>query len=114
MFEVLTIRSSFDSEADFLQRHSPMVVRPQHVETCFLQGAEQAPLTGRFVVVTFPIVLAVPHGLVLEEFLRLLQNAQVVIGGRLVSLLATPHTTCRDESESERPFHSSHFFPRRA
>jgi hypothetical protein len=136
MLEGLTTRSIFDSEPDFLQRHSPMVVHAQHVDACLLQGAEQAPLTGRFVVVTFPIVLAVPDGLVLEELLRLQENAQVVIGDRLVSLLQfrtgcrllrslllrllnraadisaeTQHKKCRDESESERPFHLSYVFP---
>jgi CrcB protein len=50
MFEVLTTRSIFDSEPHLLQRHSPMVVHAQHVDACFLQGAEQAPPTGRFVV----------------------------------------------------------------
>ena len=87
MFEVLTSRGILNSKSDLLQRHSPVIVRSQYVDARFLQSAEQAPLASRFVVVALPVVLAVPNRLVLQEFVRLQKNAQVVIRDRLVSSL---------------------------
>jgi hypothetical protein len=66
MFEILISRDVFNGETHFLQRHSTMIVRTQHFDTRFLQHAEQAPFAGSLVVNAHPIVLAVPHGLVLE------------------------------------------------
>src|SRR4029077_16913287 len=47
--KVPTARRIFHGETDFLQCPPAMVVCPQHLDACFLQGVEQAPLACRFV-----------------------------------------------------------------
>ena len=86
MFELLAPRGICDGESDLLQCHSSVIIRTQYVDARLLQSAEQAPLAGRFVV-ALPVVFAVPHRLVFEEFMRLQENAQVVIRDRLVPSL---------------------------
>ncbi len=84
MLEILTSGDVFNSETHLLQRHSTMIVGAQHVDTGLLQRAEQAPFAAGLVVFAQPIILAVPHGLVLEERFRLQEDAQVLRGGWLV------------------------------
>ena len=63
MLEVLTPRGILHCESHLLKGHPPVIVRSQDVDARPLQGAEQAPLPGRFVVVALPVVLAIPYRL---------------------------------------------------
>ena len=77
MLEVLSTRSILHRKANLLERRSPVIELPQDVDTRLLQRTEQTSLPGCFVVLAFPVVLAVPDGLGLEQVSRPPQNQQV-------------------------------------
>jgi hypothetical protein len=62
MLEVSPSRRILDREPHLLQRHSAVIVLPQHIDARLLKCAEQTPLPGRFIVLALAITSLNQHG----------------------------------------------------
>jgi hypothetical protein len=94
-----------------------MLVLAENLPIGLLQRAEQAPFAAGLVIVTHPIVMAIPHGSVSKKRISPPENAEIVCRRGLVArfnrkLLTCPKANgCRRQKrqchKNRAPFHSS-------
>jgi hypothetical protein len=87
MFELPAPRGVLDREPNFLQCDPSMIVLSQHLDTRFLQGAEETPLSAGVVIVTLTIVLPIPNRLVAQNLVGSRENPEVLARARTIALL---------------------------
>jgi hypothetical protein len=69
-------RGILNHEPHFLEGDVPMLVLAENLPIGLLQRAEQAPFAAGLVIVTYPIVMAIPHGSVSKKRIGPPENAE--------------------------------------
>jgi hypothetical protein len=93
-------RGILNHEPHFLEGDVPMLVLAENLPSGLLQRAEQAPFAAGLVIVTYLIVMAIPHGSVSKKRIGPPENAEIVCRRGLVArfnrhLLTRPNANDR-------------------
>jgi hypothetical protein len=79
-----------------------MLVLAENLPIGLLQRAEQAPFTAGLVIVTDPIVLAIPPGSVSKKRVSPLENSEIVCRRGLVARFNQHLLACPNDNDRRR------------
>ena len=87
-------RGILNREPHLLKGDVPMLVLAENLPISPLQRAEQAPSAAGLVIVTHPIVMAIPHGSIPKQRISPPENAEIVCRRGLVARFNRELLTC--------------------